>query len=230
MRVFVTGDTHIPIDIKKLGSGLFPQGKELSKDDVVIIVGDFGLLWGPTMDKEEEYWLNWLSDKPWTTLFCDGNHENHFRLSQLPSKEMFGADVGVVSDSIFHLRRGRVYRIDNFKTFVMGGAESHDKEHRVENISWWKEEIPSYSEFDQGLQNLEDNDNEVDLILTHTAPKRIVDSVFSFTKKGNDPTCKFFDTLLDRVQFGHWFCGHFHVDKTVFDQFTFLYNRVIEIS
>ena len=44
-RVFVTGDTHIPIDVKKLNSDNFLEEKELTKDDYVIVAGDFGLLW-----------------------------------------------------------------------------------------------------------------------------------------------------------------------------------------
>ena len=44
-RIFLTGDTHIPIDISKLNSKNFPEGKNLTKDDYVIVLGDFGLLW-----------------------------------------------------------------------------------------------------------------------------------------------------------------------------------------
>jgi calcineurin-like phosphoesterase family protein len=80
LKVYVTGDTHCPIDIKKLNSENFQEGKTLTKDDVVIILGDFGLLWKDIPDKEEKYWTNWLNNKPWTTLFVDGNHENHNRL------------------------------------------------------------------------------------------------------------------------------------------------------
>ena len=40
--IFVTGDTHIPLDISKLNSEQFPQQKELTKNDYVIICGDFG--------------------------------------------------------------------------------------------------------------------------------------------------------------------------------------------
>lgn len=45
MAVFITGDTHCPIDIKKLNFKNFPQGKNLTKDDYVIICGDFGGVW-----------------------------------------------------------------------------------------------------------------------------------------------------------------------------------------
>ena len=44
-RIFVTGDTHGDYDWHKLTSKSFPEQKELTKDDYVIIVGDFGGVW-----------------------------------------------------------------------------------------------------------------------------------------------------------------------------------------
>jgi len=63
--IYVTGDLLADIEIHKLGSVPFPEGKTLSKDDYVVILGDFGLMFEQRMTKTEEYWLNWLSEKPW---------------------------------------------------------------------------------------------------------------------------------------------------------------------
>jgi predicted phosphodiesterase len=76
--IYVCGDTHIPIDIFKLSVGNFPEQKQMTKDDYIIIAGDFGGVWNNS--KEELYWRKWLNDKNFTTLFVDGNHEN-FELS-----------------------------------------------------------------------------------------------------------------------------------------------------
>ena len=43
--IFLTGDTHIPIDVSKLNTKNFPEQKNLTSDDYVIILGDFGLYW-----------------------------------------------------------------------------------------------------------------------------------------------------------------------------------------
>ena len=59
--IFVTGDTHIPIDIKKLNSKKFPIQKNLTRSDIVIVLGDFGLLWKE--DKEYLYWKRWLEKR-----------------------------------------------------------------------------------------------------------------------------------------------------------------------
>lgn len=85
-RVFVCGDTHFNIDINKLTTNKFPIQHELTKNDYMIVLGDFGLLWNcketglsinsnpndKCWTKEELYWKKWWEDKPWTTLFVDG--------------------------------------------------------------------------------------------------------------------------------------------------------------
>ncbi|WP_225683740.1 hypothetical protein [Paenibacillus polymyxa] len=50
--IYITGDIHGTISVnKRLNTRNFPQQKEMTKKDYVIIVGDFGLLWNG--DKEE---------------------------------------------------------------------------------------------------------------------------------------------------------------------------------
>jgi hypothetical protein len=227
MRIFVTGDTHGSIDILKLGSLRFKEGKTLTKEDLVIICGDFGLLWNYAPDDEEEYWTKWLNDKPWTTLFIDGNHENFNRLYALEEVDMFDGKVGRVSDSIFHLKRGQIYNINDMKTFVMGGGTSIDKHRRRDGISWWKEEIPSYAEFDFALGNLEKHNNKVDLILTHACPDRITREMWNADKL-NCPVGLFLDDIQEKVEFKKWYCGHMHVDQD-FGMISILYNKIVEI-
>ena len=43
--IYLTGDTHIPIDISKLNTISFPEQKQMTREDYVIVLGDFGLLW-----------------------------------------------------------------------------------------------------------------------------------------------------------------------------------------
>jgi hypothetical protein len=53
--LYVTGDLHGYIDIGKLKSKRFSIKRELSKDDFVIIAGDFGLVWD---NKNDEIYVN----------------------------------------------------------------------------------------------------------------------------------------------------------------------------
>ena len=71
--ICVTGDTHG--EFERLGSKHFPGGP----GDYLIICGDFGGVWDTS--HQEQYWRKWLSQKPFTTLFIDGNHANYDRLS-----------------------------------------------------------------------------------------------------------------------------------------------------
>jgi hypothetical protein len=98
----------------------------------------------------------WFNSQPWTTLFIDGNHENFNRLfsEEFSEIDMFGDKVKKISDSIFYLQRGRVYKIDGKTFFTFGGGESIDKNSRLINIDWWSQEIPNYYEMDNAIEHL----------------------------------------------------------------------------
>lgn len=110
----------------------FPIGKDLDKDDYVIILGDFGLIWDYTGEnKNEAYWLDWLNDKPWTTLFIAGNHENFDRLEQYPIEEWHGGKVSFIRPSVIYLQYGEIFDIAGKKFLSIGKAASHDIEHGI---------------------------------------------------------------------------------------------------
>lgn len=123
--IFVTGDTHG--EPNRLNTENFPEQKELSRNDHVIICGDFGLIFAEDKEsKTETWWLNWLEDKNFTTLFVDGNHENFDRLNAMTEEEWHGGRVHKLREHVIHLMRGEMYRIDGVDVFAFGGARSHD--------------------------------------------------------------------------------------------------------
>ena len=225
--IYVTGDTHAHIDIQKLNTKRFPEQKNLTKDDYLIVCGDFGLVWDES--PEERYWRKWLDDKPFTTLWIDGNHENFELLKEFPVINKFGGKVQKISDSIFHLMRGEIYTIEGKTLFCMGGASSIDKELRVPNKSWWEEEIPSSSELNYGLNNLEKNNNEVDIILSHCMPTSVIYKHFGKSYK-NDTLTDYFDIIKSKVKYKHWYCGHYHCDEKLDDNITILYHKVLKLE
>lgn len=234
--IYLTGDTHGSIDINKLSSTKWPEGKTLTKDDYLIILGDFGVVWNYLQsDKEEIYWLKWLDDKPWTTLFVDGNHESMERLFAFPETDMFGSLVGKINNSVYHLKRGRIYTINNKTFFCMGGAESHDKERRVEGISWWKTEIPSDDEFRLGILSLELNNWQVDYVLSHEGPKIAISNILKrifkndYTEMKHNPLFRYFEYLLKNLEFRKWYFGHHHLDVEI-DKFYCLYDRIVKLE
>lgn len=223
--IYVTGDTHADIDIGKLSVKKFPAQKQLTKDDYLIICGDFGLVWDGS--EREIYWQDWLSNKPFTTLWLDGNHENFDILYQFPAIEKFGGQVREIAPGIFHLDRGHVFTIDSKKIFVMGGARSHDKVYRREHISWWEQEMPSLGEMNRAVEALNANGWSVDYVLTHCAPRSIQSKIEAWYE--NDPIVSFLDRIRMDLKFEKWYFGHYHIDRQIDDKFVALYQAVVAI-
>jgi predicted phosphodiesterase len=248
MAIYVTGDCHR--DYKKFTADNFPEQKEMTKDDYVIILGDFGY-WDKT--KTNDWWMNWLEGRPFTTLFVDGNHENYDMLAELPVEEWNGGRVQKVRDSVIHLMRGEIYTIEGLKFFAFGGARSHDIQdgilepddpdfkakkaildsqngvYRINHVSWWEEEMPSDLEMQWGLYNLEDNNNEVDYILTHDGPHRAMASVYPGWIRP-DKLSLYFDALSFNIKFKRWFFGHHHENRNILYKYTLLYEQIIRIN
>ena len=211
--IFLTGDTHGLLEIGRLGAANFPAGERLTRRDVVVILGDFGLLWSDPPRREERLALGRLEESPWTTLFVDGNHENFPMLHALPEEERFGAPVGVVSPHVLHLRRGYVYTIGGKRCFVFGGARSVDKKSRTPGRSWWPAEIPSAEEYRRGLDSLEASGWSVDWILTHTAPNHILQALDLYKYLAGDPVSAYLDEIHREIAYEKWFCGHLHRNR-----------------
>ena len=223
--VYLTGDTHG--NISRFSSYNFSKGKHLSKNDFVIVLGDCGLLWSG--DEQEKYWIKWLSEKPWTTLFIDGNHENFDMMDKLPTRGMFDNEVGVLADSIYHLKRGKVYTIAGNTFFTLGGAASIDRMYRVEGRSWWKQEQPNSEEIDAAWNILEKINYDVDYILTHTCPSSVKSKLMTYKVDFYDPLEDHLEDLMLVTSFKHWYFGHFHMNKTI-DKFTCLYEDILELG
>ncbi|MDU1323470.1 MAG: metallophosphoesterase [Clostridium botulinum] len=229
--IYITGDTHFPNDIEKLNELNFPECKNLTKDDYVIICGDFGAIWNNS--KQELYWRELLQNKPWTTLFIDGNHENFDLLYQFPVEEWHGGKVHKINNSIYHLMRGQVFNINGLKFWTMGGATSTDKENRREHITWWKEEIPDSNEMAEGLANLEKHNNEVDYILTHTCSSSIlqdITKIYGFQPKPEENLNKYLKIIEEKVKFKKWYFGHFHEDIEIDEKHTLVFEKIIKIQ
>lgn len=246
-KVFLCGDIHGHLDIFKLNSALFPEGRTLDKTDYVIILGDFGLCWDES--KEELYWLNWLNEKPWTTLFIDGNHENFDKLLSYPIEEWNGGKVSFLRSSVIHLHRGCIFNICGKTFFTMGGNHSHDiydgileiddprihkwnkenKMFRINHYSWWKEEVPSASERGLALKNLELYNNKVDYILTHGLPVSALCSLFRFGPDTNEYELWLQENISQKIDYKEWYSGHYHIDKRIDNKHMSLYDKVIRI-
>ena len=243
--IYLTGDTHRGHDMGKLSSLCLQENNiSFKENDYLIITGDFGF---PFYHKDAiafeqshgtkglySYWIEFFSKMPCKILFVDGNHDNHDWWGRQPVSKMFDGKVQIHphSSNIIHLMRGEIYTIEGKSFFSFGGAASVDKIRRVEGIDWWRNEEPTYAETEYALDNLEKHDFKVDYILTHTMPSMLINSMPEFSHH-SEPcvAAKFFNTVMEQVEYKKWFCGHFHMDRCVPSKRLYiLYNTVTALD
>ena len=246
--IYITGDTHS--DFSRFTEENFPIQSEMTKDDYVIICGDFGGVW--TSEEEssrEKNALDWLDNKSFTTLFVDGNHENYTRLYNYPIEEWKGGKVHKIRDSVLHLMRGEIFDIDNKKIFAFGGARSHDIQDgilnldeeekiyeyrkrgayfRIRDFSWWDLELPTNQEMENGIENLEKINYKVDYIISHCCPTSIQALINSTYKR--DILTDYLQQISEKCTFKRWYFGHYHDYKQVNSQFTLLYENIVPLE
>ncbi|MBR6315377.1 MAG: metallophosphoesterase [Lachnospiraceae bacterium] len=251
--IYITGDTHGDFSLR-FNTENFPEQKEMTKDDYVIICGDFGGIWDIGKEsREEKHWLDWFEKRSYTLLFIDGNHENFDRLNAYPVKEWHGGKVHEIRPHVLHLMRGQVFEIDGKKFFTFGGASSHDitggilepddpnfKEkrkrldkkyvpYRIHHISWWEQELASEAEMREGKKNLSLHDFTVDYIVTHCCATSTQVFLAGSTYQPDRQT-DYLDYIKKNVTYKKWFFGHYHDNRNVFDKELLLYEQLIRIS
>lgn len=245
MSVYVTGDTHGDW-MSRLNTNSFPEQKEMTKNDYVLILGDMGI-WDNS--KREKYNIDWLEKKPFTTLFISGNHDNYDILDSLPVSEWHGGKVNFIRPSVIHLMRGEIYNIEGKTFFAFGGASSHDirdgilekddprikkwshnysKMFRINHVSWWEKELPDDEEMKNGIKNLEIYNNQVDYILTHS-PSASVIALLGRGLYKQDKLTKYLEHIRAGTDYGRMFSGHMHVNKQINEKDILLYEKIVRI-
>lgn len=244
MAIYVTGDIHSN-PFPRFNTTIFPEQQNLTKDDYVIICGDFGLVWQD--DNTEKYLLNDLQKRNFTTLFVDGNHENFDLLNAYPVETWHGGKVHKIRPNVIHLMRGQVFDIQGKTFWTFGGARSHDiqdgileigdprikrwkkdytKYFRINHVSWWAEEMPNSDEMAEGIANLEKHDFKVDFIITHTAPASVIRAM----NRTPDSFENYLQDVMNRTAVDRWFCGHMHPeDNFYFQRVCCIYENMIQI-
>lgn len=223
-NIYIIGDTHSYKEMYKI-----LDINHLSKNDFVIVAGDFGLI----LPDLQFSLFEALNQKEFTTLFVDGNHEGFEVLNSYPIDIWNGGKVHKISDKIIHLMRGQVFEILGKKIFTFGGAETIGKERSIIGIDWFKEEIPNYQEMDEGISNLEKHNNKVDYIITHTCRTYTLHYLCLTNDFSPYPDClsEYLEYINDIVEYNHWYFGHFHLDieNVATDKETAIYNKLIKL-
>ena len=226
--IYITGDTHRSVDFAKL-TELSARQPSLTRDDYLIVCGDFGAVWCRGSLKED---LEPYEKLPFTVLFVDGNHENFDLIGTFPVEEWQGGKVHVIAPNIFHLMRGQVFTIEGKTFFTFGGATSIDKYRRIDGISWWAEELPSDADMQEANKNLAKVGFQVDYIVTHSCDERALyypPLIGRDFQKDVYPENRILSYFEEAVTYKHWYFGHYHLDGDLNEKKTVLFNTVREI-
>lgn len=233
MAIFVTGDTHGELDIEKVDAFSRGAGAGLSRDDYLIILGDFGFVWSDPPSERERARLDWFEDQPWTTLVVDGNHENFDLLDALPIERWAGGRVHLIRPHVIHLMRGEAFHFGGHSFFVAGGGYSIDKEWRTPHKTWWPQEVPNGEERAHIAAQVEALE-EVDYVLTHCPPTGCYEMYRARWSGFWGPSDEWTDWLEEHVEgrlaYKLWFYGHLHMDFPHDESHIVLYNQIVELD
>lgn len=230
--IYDTGDIHA--NQYKWVEQIHPA---LSSGDILIVNGDFGIGFWNGRYWSEETFFDWISEQKYTVLFVDGNHENFNKLNDYPVELWNGGRVHKIRHNLIHLMRGEVYNIDGISVFAFGGGYSIDKYRRQENVSWWRQEMPSEEEYKNAEKNLQKVDYQVDYIITHTAPSESVYYLSVMQRLAvnknvveEQPLNTFLDHIRQQVTYKHWYFGHFHIDIELWRNQTAVLSLIRELE
>ena len=180
-----------------------------------MICGDFGFVWDGS-DKEKAV-LKKIGGKRFTTLFLAGSHDNYELLEAYPETELFGGNARNICGNLYMLSSGEVFDIDGKKSFVFGGGQASDIDARIENDTWWEQDLPDENKLEEGRAKLSSLDDTVEYIFTHEPPASIAEFL-DMRNPHSLPMSRlniYFDRLKGEIKFKLWFFGKLHKNKLI---------------
>lgn len=173
----------------------------------VIQLGDFGVIWpGENWQVALRDLSRALTRNGQTLYFVDGNHDYHPRLLGYPIDEN---GYRWVSWNVAHLPRGFRTRIgENRVLAALGGANSTDRDLRLENVDWWAAEQITLED----LTSL--GTGPVDVLVGHESPiLRVRDfdpgvppEIMKYARQSNEMFRRAVIQTRPQLTFG----GHYH--------------------
>ena len=221
--IYLTGDIHgNPLPIIN-----FCKKIELTKEDIIILLGDVGVNYY-TGSRDNRIKAK-LAKLPVTFLCIHGNHE--IRPQNIPSYEPMLWNGGRVlvenkHPNILFAEDGEVYDLNGYKALAIGGAYSVDKFYRLaRGFGWWADEQPS-DEIKKKTEQVIDKNN-IDIVLSHTCPGKYIPTEMFLPmvdqSKVDNTTEKWLGKIEKRIDYKAWYCGHWHTDKKI-EKMHFLYE------
>lgn len=176
--------------------------------DTILHVGDFGYDFSGDFLYELNKKLKSLNVM---LYFVEGNHDS----SDFLRGYSIDATTGFreIRSNILHIPRGHRWEWSGVSFLGIGGAVSVDKARRVEGVSWWRDEVISYSEAQRAIDG-----GRADVILSHDCPAGVDIPDLSKTShwfpveqiRESDAHRQQLRAIVDAVQPSSLYCGHYH--------------------
>ena len=229
LQIWAIGDIHgsyVPVENfwrRNRGKQKFSPDK-----DVLVCLGDFGGNF--YLNKTDNNFKEKLERYDLTYFAIRGNHEARASVcaannpDQWHIEEFFGNKVYVEDDFPYikyALDKPALYQIKEYKTLVIPGAYSIDKNYRLEKgWPWFEDEQLSPEEMDTGRRIVEEN-KQVELVLSHTCPLIYEprDLFLPFIKQSTvDKTMEMYLGEIEfKLDYKLWLWGHYHAYRTYFN-------------
>ena len=233
-RIFVKGDCHGDFYFLKQ----WCINNNTSKNDYLVLCGDAGINY--YLNKAEENLKKEISECPITLICVHGNHEE--RPKNIPSYK-FQYDKKLKCNVWYEEKypniifpQDGVIEISGHKCLILGGAYSIDKYYRIYGrLPWFPEEQMSNEDKERIFKILE-KENSFEYIFSHTAPliyERELEELFipGVSQYEIDKSMEQFLTEVhEKINFKHWFFGHFHDDFDLTEKVTILYKDIVELK
>lgn len=228
---YVTGDCHGDFD--KLTR--FAKTHALTRNDVIILLGDVGL--NLSSKERDEKKKRLLAGFPNMFLCIHGNHEERpFRIESYREKSWRGGTVYWEPEfpNLLFAKDGELYDFNGRKAIAIGGAYSVDKHFRLlAGMPWFPDEQPSKEIRDYVERQLEAADWRVDYVLSHTCPLHLMpaDLFLDGIDQGtvDRSTEEWLEQLYGKLRYDKWYFGHFHGNRRFADA-EMLYEEIKELG
>lgn len=231
MAYYITGDCHG--DFRKIN--LFCSLYNVSTEDVLIILGDFGLnFWFGERDRKNK---KLLSQLPITILAIHGNHEvRPFEVETYKETQWKGGTVYIEEEypNLLFAKDGEIYSLEDKKCIAIGGAYSVDKYHRfMMGTPWFESEQPTGEIKKYVEDKLKELNWQVDYVFSHTCPLLYepTDLFLDFIKQSDvdKSTEEWLSFIEQKLYYKKWYFGHFH-DNREYYRAEMLYEKIKELG
>lgn len=226
-NVYIMGDIH---GDWKIIRDFYKRNQKLldNQNNALILLGDAGLNY--FFSARDEKAKKQLGKFPFTYFIIRGNHEERPSTCSIKNPEKwtledFWGGKTYVEKEYPYIKyaedKPSIYNIPTdlttYKTLVLPGAYSVDKDYRLKmGYSWFEGEQLTEEEKKYGKELIKDNP-AFDLILSHTCPKRFEPTDLFLPFIDQTKVDKNMEIYLDEiesvVEYSAWIWGHFHSNR-----------------